>query len=51
MGPTDDGMIVTALAGLPQDAYCCAGPQLVDGGALEYRAVYATWCAGDQMLR
>ena len=31
-GPTDDGQIVTALAGLPQDPYCCQGPEPVEGG-------------------
>ena len=31
-GPTDDGQIITAVAGLPADPYCCQGPEPVEGG-------------------
>ena len=31
-GPTDDGQIITSLAGLPADPYCCQGPTPVAGG-------------------
>ena len=33
-GPSDDNLIITANGGIPADPYCCAGPQLLDGGAL-----------------